>query len=286
MNVYSRRDFGKIALAAVPAVRVLAAGIDSKFNGVLIGAQTYSFRDRPLEGAIDAMQKIGIGSCELYMGHVEPKMPREELKQWRLSTPMDYFADIRRKFDTAGIRIFAYTLNFQNSFSDEEIDRGFQMTKALGTDLITTSTTLTCAKRVAPFAEKYKIRVALHGHDKKEDPNEFATPESFAQGMAMSSNFYVNLDIGHFTAANYDAVDYIKQHHEKILCLHLKDRRKNHGLNLPFGEGETPIRPVLQLLKETRWDIPADIEYEYGKPGLDTVVEVAKCFQYCKDALA
>jgi len=286
VNVYSRRDFGKIALAAVPAVRVLAAGIDSKFNGVLIGAQTYSFRDRPLEGAIDAMQKIGIGSCELYMGHVEPKMPREELKQWRLSTPMDYFADIRRKFDTAGIRIFAYTLNFQNSFSDEEIDRGFQMTKALGTDLITTSTTLTCAKRVAPFAEKYKIRVALHGHDKKEDPNEFATPESFAQGMAMSSNFYVNLDIGHFTAANYDAVDYIKQHHEKILCLHLKDRRKNHGLNLPFGEGETPIRPVLQLLKETRWDIPADIEYEYGKPGLDTVVEVAKCFQYCKDALA
>jgi sugar phosphate isomerase/epimerase len=284
--VYSRREFGKIALTAVPAARALAAGIDSRVSGVLIGAQTYSFRDRPLEGAIDAMQKIGIGSCELFMGHVEPKLSGAELKEWRLSTPMDYFADIRKKFDAAGIRVLAYTLNFHDSFSDEEIDRGFQMTKALGTDLITTSTTLTCAKRVAPFAEKYKVRVALHGHDKKEDSNEFATPESFAKGMEMSPYFYVNLDIGHFTAANYDAVDYIRQHHEKILCLHIKDRRKNHGQNMPFGEGETPIKAVFQLLKEAKWDIPADIEYEYGKPGLDTVVEVAKSFQYCKDALA
>jgi hypothetical protein len=54
---------------------------------------------------------------------------------------------------------------------------------------------------------------------------------------------------------------------------------------MPFGEGDTPIKAVLQLLKANRWQIPADIEYEYGKPGMDSLVEVAKCFQYCKDAL-
>ena len=284
--MYSRRDFGKIAAAAIPAARALAAQIDSRFNGVLIGAQTYSFRDRPLESAIDAMQKIGFGSCELFMGHVEPKLDGAGLRDWRLTTPMDYFADIRRKFDAAGIRIFAYTLNFKDNFTDEEIDRGFQQTKALGTDLITTSTTLTCAKRLAAFAEKHKVRVAMHGHDKTDDPNEFARPESFAKAMEMSPYFYVNLDIGHFTAGGYDPVEYIREHHEKVLVLHIKDRRKNHGPNMPFGQGDTNIKGVLQLLKTNRWDIPADIEYEYGKPGLDTVVEVAKCFQYCKDALA
>src|SRR5215469_11351479 len=142
----------------------------------------------------------------------------------------------------------------------------------MGTDLITTSTTLTCAKRLVAFAEKHKVRVAMHGHDKTEDPNEFAKPESFAAAMEMSKNFYVNLDIGHFTAGGYDAVDYIQQHHEKVLVLHIKDRKKNHGANMPFGEGETPIKAVLQLLKTKQWDIPADIEYEYGKPGLDTLV--------------
>jgi sugar phosphate isomerase/epimerase len=284
--VYTRRDFGKVALAAFPASALLADGINSRFNGVTIGAQTYSFRDRTLDAALDAMQKIGFGQVELYQGHVEPKLEGAELKDWRLTTPMDYYAEVRSKFDKAGIKIFAYTLNFRDNFSDEEIDRGFQATKALGTDLITTSTTLTCAKRLVPFAEKYKVRVAMHGHDKTEDPNEFAKPESFAAATEMSPRFCVNLDIGHFTAAGYDAVDYIRQHHAKVVVLHIKDRKKNHGANMPFGEGETPIKAVLQLLKTEQWEIPADIEYEYGKPGLDTLVEVSKCFQYCKDALA
>lgn len=283
----SRREFGKIALAAFPAARALANTIDSRFGGVLIGAQTYSFRDMPLDGALDAMKEIGIGTCELYMGHVEPKgMRGEALKQWRLTTPMSYFEDIRRKFDAAGVNLFAYTLNFRDEFSDEEIDRGFQMTKALGTDIITTSTTLTCAKRLVAPAEKYKVRVALHGHDQTSKPNEFSTPETFAKGLEMSPLFYINLDIGHFFAAGYDPVDYLRQHHEKILVLHIKDRKKDHGVGTPFGAGDTPIKPVLLLLKENRWDMPADIEYEYNKPGLNTLVEVAKCFQYCKDALS
>ena len=56
------------------------------------------------------------------------------------------------------------------------------------------------------------------------DPNEFATPESFAAAMKMSKYFKVNLDIGHFTAANYDALAYMREHHADITNLHLKDR--------------------------------------------------------------
>jgi sugar phosphate isomerase/epimerase len=126
----------------------------------------------------------------------------------------------------------------------------------------------------------------MHGHDHTEDPNQFATPESFAAAMALTPLFWVNLDIGHFTAAGYDAVAYIQQHHDRIAVLHIKDRKKNHGANLPLGEGETPIKPVLQLLKHNKYPIPANIEYEYGKPGMDTVAEVRKCFEYCKRALA
>jgi hypothetical protein len=41
---------------------------------------------------------------------------------------------------------------------------------------------------------------------------------------------------------------------------------------------------VLQLLKQKKYDIPANIEYEYK--GEDTVAEVRKCFEYCRAALA
>jgi len=288
--MYSRRDFGKLAgvAAVIPLSRVYAAAkADSTIRGVLIGAQSYSFRDLPLDGAIDGMKQIGLSECELAMGHVEPAgMSGDDLKNWRITTPLSYFEDIRKKFDAAGIRLYAYSLNFKDGFSGEELDRGFEMTKALGTDLITTSTTLTCAKRLAPLAEKHRVRVALHGHDQTQKPNEFSSRESFAKGLALSPMFYVNLDIGHFTAANGDAVAYLEEKHERILVLHIKDRKKNHGDNVPWGEGDTPIKPVLQLVRSKKWKIPCNIEYEYGKPGMDTIDEVRKCFEYCKQALA
>jgi sugar phosphate isomerase/epimerase len=332
--VYSRRDFGKLALVGVPLSLAFARGAlgDSKVNGVRIGVQSYSFRTLSLDEAIKAMADIGIGECELFSGHVEPRPqfgpggsgggrppqgpppaggppppgppagpppgPRqmtpemqearrkqqEETRKWRLTVPLDHFKDVRKKFDAAGIKLQAYNLSFNDSFSDEEIDRGFQMAQALGVKIITASSTVKTAKRVAPFADRHKITVAMHGHSNLTDPNEFAKPESFEQALAMSKYFAVNLDIGHFFAAGFDPVDYLNKHHDRITNLHLKDRKKDNGPNTPWGEGDTPIKPVLQLLKQKKWDIPANIEYEYR--GQDTVAEVRKCFQYIKDALA
>jgi sugar phosphate isomerase/epimerase len=120
----------------------------------------------------------------------------------------------------------------------------------------------------------------MHGHSNPA-AGEFASPESFAAAMQGHSKYIcVNLDIGHFTAAGYDAVDYLKQHHDRILTLHLKDRKKNDGDNVPFGEGDTPIRQVLLTLKQKGWSIPANIEYEYK--GADTVAEVRRCYEYCR----
>ena len=209
---------------------------------------------------------------------------QEELRQWRLSVPLDHFKEVRRKFDAAGVRLQAYNLSFNDRFTDEEIDRGFQMARALGVKVITASATVSSTKRVAPYADKHQITVAVHNHANLTDPNEFAKPESFAAALAMSKHIGINLDIGHFVAAGYDPLAYLEQHHARITNLHIKDRKKNNGPNTPWGEGDTPIKPVLQLLKAKRYDIPANIEYEYR--GEDPVAEVRKCFQYMKDALA
>jgi sugar phosphate isomerase/epimerase len=319
--MYSRREFGRLALVGLPMTVALAQGsarINSKVNGVRIGIQSYSFRSLSLDEAIKAMAGIGIGECELFSGHVEPRIgppagarppqsptgvgsgemtpemreamrearrkQQEETRKWRLSVPLEHFKDVRKKFDAAGIRLQAYNLSFNDNFTDEEIDRGFQMAKALGVKLITASSTLSAAKRVAPFAEKYKITVAMHGHSNLTDPNQFAKPESFAAALAMSKYFAVNLDIGHFFAAGFDPVGYIEANHARITNLHIKDRKKENRPNTPWGQGDTPIKQVLQLLKQKKYDIPANIEYEYQ--GEDAVVEVGKCFQYIKDSLA
>lgn len=286
--MYSRRDFGRLAAASLPLARAFAR-LDSRVNGVLIGAQSYSFRDRPLDAAIQGFVDVGLSECELSMGHVEPEVPRgpegrAALRKWRLNVPLDNIREIRRKFDRAGIELFAYAYNIRDDFTDEEIARGFDIAQALGVKIMTTSATLSVTPRIAAQAEKYGIVVGMHGHSNIKDPNEFAKPESFAAAMKMSKYIAVNLDIGHFWAAGYDPVAYIEEHHERIVTLHIKDRKKNQGKNMPFGEGDTPIKEVLQLLKRKKYPIPANIEYEYE--GGDTVAEVRKCYEYCRRALA
>ena len=210
----------------------------------------------------------------------------KDLRDWRLSVSMDKYKEVRGKFDAAGIDIALLCFNMSEAITDDEIEYAFQMAKALGAKAMSSTTQVTVSKRVAPFADKHKMMVGFHGHDATWDPNEFATPESFATAMSYSKYNGINLDIGHFTAAGYDPVPYIQEHHDRITNLHLKDRKKDHGDNMPWGEGETPIKPVLLLLKEKKYNIPGNIEYEYGKPGMDTVTEVKKCVQYCKEVLA
>lgn len=308
----SRRDVFKIALAGVPLSAAWAKMINSKIDGVQLGVQSYSFRDLPLEQAIQAMVADGLGDCELFSPHIEEddtrapaagfrppggkrpspeeraaamKERNEKLRQWRLSVPLSYFEGIRKKFNDAGIKLYAYNLSMGESATDQELDRGFLMAKALGVGIITSSTTLPVAKRMAPFADKHKMIVAFHGHSNTKDPNQFCTPDSFAKALEMSKQFRINLDIGHFTAAGFDAVDYITKTHDKIVLIHLKDRKKDEGPNVPWGEGDTPIKPVLLLLKDKRYPIPAFIEYEYKGAGTSTE-EVAKCYQYAKNALS
>src|SRR5277367_1279149 len=162
---WSRRDFGKLALAGLSLNKAFAKKINSKIDGVQLGVQSYSFRDLSLDQAIQAMVADGLGDCELFSPHIEAggmddlkplfesgsKMTPAErraafeahdkkVQEWRLSVPLDYFKDVRKKFDDAGIALYAYNLSFNEHFTDPEIDRGFLMAKALGVGIITAST--------------------------------------------------------------------------------------------------------------------------------------------------
>ncbi len=285
--MYLRRDFTKLALAATAIAAPASAKINSVFGGVPLGAQSYSFRDRDVDGAIAAMKEIGIGYTELFSGHVEPKVERgpagqAALKKWRMEVSKEEIAKVKAKFTAAGINVYAFNYSFRDSFSDEEIEKGFLIAKWLGAKYITASSNVATAKRVAPAAAKHKMIVGMHNHSRIV-PNEFATAENFATAMKEGPFIGINLDIGHFWAANFDAVPYMKEHHQHIVTIHVKDRKKNQGDNMPFGQGDTPIKEVLLQMKANKWKIPAMIEYEYK--GADTVAEVKKCFEYCKAIL-
>src|SRR5260370_34714358 len=149
------------------------------------------------------------------------KEAEEAMQKWRETVSMDVFKDVAKKWKDAGILLYAYNYSFRDNFSDREIERGFEMAKALGVKYITASSTVSVTKRVAPLAEKHKIMVAMHGHDNIDNPNEFATPETFEKAMAESKWIGINLDIGHFTAAGFEAVAFLEKHHYRLPTLHV-----------------------------------------------------------------
>jgi sugar phosphate isomerase/epimerase len=277
MTSLTRREFHRFTIGG------MFAGL-APHKGVVLGVQSYSFRDRPLDAAIDGMSKAGLTSCELWQGHLEPRdIPREEMRRWRETVSLDVFRKTSEKFRSAGIEISAYNISFKEDFSDAEIERGFDMAQALGTKVITASANVSAVPRVARVAARRKVPVGMHNHS-DPDPNEFASPDSLTRAADAPGGFVrINLDIGHFTAANHDAVDFLRRHHARIVSLHLKDRKRNQGENVPFGQGDTPIGQVLRMLRDERWTIPANIEYEYK--GEDTIDEVKRCLEYCRREL-
>jgi sugar phosphate isomerase/epimerase len=218
----------------------------------------------------------------------ERQAAMEKLAQWRASTNANTWKAVTKKFNDAGVAVALLCYNMQDSMKDEDIEYGFSMAEGLGVKGITTSTTLTMAKRIAPVADKHKLMVGYHGHDATNDPNQTATLESYDTLMAYGKYNGINLDIGHFTAAGYDAVAFIKLHHDKITDLHIKDRKKDHGPNVAvWGTGDTPMREVLQLLKKEKYGFPANLELEYPIPeGSDIIAEAKKCLAYVKSCLA
>jgi sugar phosphate isomerase/epimerase len=279
----TRREFHFVTVGAMAGLRRSPLAAVQRYKGVTFGTQSYSFRDRSIDEMIDGMRQIGLMNVELWQGHIEPKnVSRDEMRKWRETVSLDEFTKIKEKFDRGGITITAYNISFKDDFSDMEIERGFEMTKALGSKVITASANTRVVTRVAPVAARHKIPVAMHNHSRIA-PNEFATPDDFITAMKASPFIATNLDIGHYTAANFDAVAFLQQHHDRILSLHIKDRKRNDGPNVPFGEGDTPIGAVLRLLRDRGWAIPANIEYEYN--GGDTVQEVRRCLEYCRRQL-
>ena len=293
----TRRSFlgGAAALAACAsaprwATGAVAAKPNSVFNGVRIGCNTYSYRGEitSAEDTLKALITDGLSEVELKetpiqaftgLSGVGPKWP--ELTDSQRETILAKCAALRKMYNDAGVTIHVHKIPFGPS--NEAIDFNFEIAKALGCTGITLERSDAVAKKLAPFADKHKIWLGFHNHTENLPAVDKHDPI-----LDLSPYVGLNVDIGHYFAGSKgkSPIPVIEKYHDRIVSLHLKDRTAD-GKNLPWGQGQTPIKEVLQLMKKEKWTFPADIELEYKIPaGSSAVAEVGKCVQYCKEALA
>jgi sugar phosphate isomerase/epimerase len=267
----------------------------SKFGGVQIGAITYSYRSMPdqsLNAVLNYILQSGLSSVELmgevverYAGVPQNTKDQEAIRQWRTTVSMDKFKEIRKMFNSKGVKIHILKLG-DRKWSDAEIDYAFNACKTLGAVGISMEISEEAAKRMEPFAEKHNLYVIFHNHGQPKDPNF-----SFDKPLSYGPKLMLNFDAGHyFGATGIHPNVLIERLHDRIVSIHIKDKTSPKAAdpdkNQPFGKGETPVAEILRLVQKKGWPIYCDIELEYNIPeGSDAVKEVVKCVEYCRAAL-
>jgi len=313
----SRREFAKRSLAVLPGVGLLATlnplgGAEtphgkpnSKFAGVQVGLNVpYSFANGAMSGddILKNCIQLGLSAVELRTQPVEtflgaqadlifpkktadapsPAVRAEHLSKWRKSVSVDRAKEFRKKYEDAGVLIEIVKVDGLFQMSEDELDYVFTLAKTLGGRAISTEIVNRDAdlKRVGQFADKHRLMVGLHGHASTK-------PEHWERAFALAKYNGANVDLGHFVAGNnVSPAAFIHEHHERVTHVHVKDRKLNNGPNTPFGEGDTPIKDLLRLIRDKKWNIQATIEFEYKIPaGSDRMKEIARTIEYCRDAL-
>lgn len=210
----------------------------------------------------------------------------KEVAEWRTKVDMKKFEDLRKMYKAAGVSIYAFKPSaFGKNNTDAEIDYGMKAAKALGASHVTLEHPSDDAHtlKLGKMAEKHKVSVGYHGHEQE-------TFTFWDTAIAQSPRNGLNLDAGHYIAAgNTDLIPLIEKQNKHILSMHTKDRQTpaNGKGNLAWGNGDTPIPELLNMMKTNKYKFPATIELEYEIPeGSDAVKEVQKCVEFCETALS
>jgi len=290
MTYTTRRTFGKLALAAWPMARGFAA-TNSVFGGVRLGIGSYSFRTFTLDDFVKGVAAIPLGLVELESWFVEPGVSaagrggmnpeqREALRQWRLTAPLDEVRAVKKKFDDASIDIYAYNIPIDDSFTEAEIDRVFQMAQTLGPQILNVVTTLPVAPRLVAPSVKYKMRVGFHpSGGNLQNPNAIGTGDSWRKVIALAPNFGVNPDLGGRANWGPDPLAFLREMGDRLTTLHTHD-------SVPFGQGQAPVKEILLMIQKDKMKFVPIIERSYRlTPGMDNTQEIKAMVDYCKNVL-
>ncbi len=293
---------------------------NSLVKGVQIGVTTYSYRSMPvhldkilqycIDSNINAVELKG-DEVEDYLGKPSnlvkmpprvPGQPRPELSEeakaqlkqyqqsvaaWRENISMEKFVEVRKKFNAAGVYFFAYKPNsLAPENTDGEVEYSLRAAKALGATSVSVELPADSAqtKRLGELAAKHKVYIGYHAHLQ-------ASETAWDTALAQSPYNSLNLDCGHYMAAGNtkeSLLKLIETKHAFISSMHLKDRKTkaNGGKNMPWGEGDTPLKEILTLMKEKKYKFPCTIELEYEIPtGSDAVKETKRCRDYAQGLL-
>jgi sugar phosphate isomerase/epimerase len=279
-HAHDRRTFLRLAAAGAAgaalgagAPRPLAAAAGDAAPPLRLGVASYSLRQFPLARAVEMTKALGTPWINLKSVH----LPYEATDAEALAA--------RRLVEAAGLRIVGGgTITFDVD-TDDGVRRYFEYARRAAMPLIVATCAPAVLPRVARFAARYDVRVAVHNHG-PEDAH-FPAPRDVLRAVAgMDRRMGLCLDVGHTARTGADVVQAVADAGPRLLDMHVKDLRDPRAKEsqCAVGEGRLPIADVFRQLVRARYQGAVNLEYEIDAD--DPLPGMQRSFAYMRGVLA
>jgi inosose dehydratase len=260
----SRRNFLATSAATLGALTqsrspVMAADAPS-YGSLNVGAQSYSFREFPLERALKQYQALGLKYGEFFKKHI----PLE-------STPAQLAAVLKmcKEYDVQPI---AYGVQGFKKKSDEN-RKNFELAKTLGLKYLSADPDPDSFDTLDKLCEEYKVAIGIHPHGPSGRGNNAKMHRWYSAEVILPAVkdhhplIGTCIDTGHILRCvllnkPLDPVEQIRMMGKRNFGLHLKDFDPKSKEEVIVGRGMLDLPGVVKALKDVGFQGYANLEYE------------------------
>lgn len=254
------------------AARSADATADDPWRGLKMGVASYTLRKLPLDRAVVAIRRMGLGYVSIKDLHL----------------PLDTTAEQRRaaagQFREAGINpLSCGVITMENS--EASARRAFEYARDAGIPTIVCSPHPASMALLDQLVKEFDIRLAIHNHGPED--KKFPSPYDAWQAVEpYDRRIGLCIDVGHTARAGVDPAAAIRKCRARLYDVHLKDisSTQPNGRTVEAGRGVLDLPSILRSLLAIGY--PHHVGIEYEKDADDPLPGLAETVGYSKGLLS
>ncbi len=262
----SRRKFLQVTSASAAAAMFAArrAAAAERFAGFDVGLQSYTFREFPVDKALDEINKLGLHSVELFEAHFPSKSPDAAIEAMKSKTA------------ALGITMRGHGVNPMTK--DHEANRRwFEFAKKAGIRNISADPHEDAFDSLDKLCEEYQIRIAIHNHGPGARYDKVADVLNAVKGHHPLIGACA--DLGHYIRSAEDPVRVIHLLEGRLFGIHLKDfaEQKSKTEGVILGRGHLDVAGVFKALRKVNFPADGCLALEYEENPKNPIADVQAC---------
>lgn len=249
------------------------------YGGFMLGVQSYSFREFPLEQCLKRTKDLGLHFIEFYQKHIPASSSPDQIKA---------LLKLCRQYQITPVAFGVQNFTKNHAANKKLFDFG----KALGIKAFSADPNPDSFDSLDKLCEEYRIAVAIHPHGPMRGKLHRWYSAEVIMAAVKDHHPLIGscLDTGHLIRAaqppfgkTLDPAEQVRIMGARNFGMHLKDHDNERKTDVVFGKGLLDVAAVLKALREVKFKGYLSIEYEANPK--EPSADMKECVEVFKKAL-